>query len=122
MSYTVAGLFSIFHVSFLNLSVVTRGDFLAIPSLQDCEGTNRSFLKILNNCQNYKVYLPVSYQEHMKRRSVQHQIDAIEQRLSNEILSGFKWFLSYMEGAVTTTKWRVYNDCTMIVPCNEQQV
>ena len=47
-------------------------------------------------------------------RSVEHQIDAIEQRLSNEILSGFKQFYLIMEGAVTTAKW--YR-CIMIVQC-----
>ena len=44
--------FSIFHVSFLNLCKATRGNFLAIPSLQDCQGTDGTFLKILNCCRN----------------------------------------------------------------------
>ena len=47
----------------------------------------------------------------MKGRSVEH---AIEQRLSNEILSGFKWFnLIWKALHVTTAKWKVYNDCTV---------
>ena len=48
---------SIFRISFLNLCVATRGDFLATPSLQDCWGIDRSFLKILNGCWNIQSLL-----------------------------------------------------------------
>ena len=41
-------------------------------------------------------------QERMEGRSVQHRIA----RLSNEMLSEFKWFLPCMEGAITTTMWK----------------
>ena len=42
-------------------------------------------------------------QEPMNGRSVEHQIDAIEQGLSNEIHSGFKWFYLIWKALYVTT-------------------
>ena len=75
--------------------------------------SNKVHIIIIENfcSQALKCLTHPCYSNHwsVKGRSFKHQIDAIEQLLSNEILSGFK----FMEDAVTTAKWKVYNDCTV---------
>ena len=71
---------------------------------------NRAYFSHFTSLATY-VLLPIVrrliwlMQERMKGRSIGHQIDAIEQRLSNEILSRFKRFYLIVERAVTTAKF-----------------